>query len=224
MNLIFLGPPGAGKGTQASRLEDRYGVRQLSTGDMLRAAVASGSELGAQVREIMERGDLVPDEIMVRMIAGRIDEPDCSDGFILDGFPRTVPQAEALDEMLEKKGLHLDHVIELKVDDAILVERVSGRFTCARCGAGYHDKYNRPKVDGVCDECGSTEFVRRKDDNAETVAQRLRAYHAQTAPLLPYFRQKGVLRSVDGMKSIDEVTAEIEEIIESGKRLAQAVD
>jgi len=181
MNLILLGPPGAGKGTQAKRLEDRHSLVQLSTGDMLRAVVASGVPLGQQAKEIMAAGKLMPDELMIEMIADRISKPDCATGFILDGFPRTVPQAEALDRMLEDKGLKLDQVIEMKVDDAALVERITGRYTCAKCGQGYHDKFQTPKVDGVCDVCGSTEFTRRADDNAETVTTRLAAYHKQTA-------------------------------------------
>lgn len=213
MNLILLGPPGAGKGTQAQRLEQVYGLKQLSTGDMLRAAVASGSALGKEVKAIMERGDLVPDGIMIKMIADRIGEPDCAGGFILDGFPRTVPQAEALDRMLAEKGLGLDHVIELKVDDAALVARISGRYTCASCGMGYHDANRKPKVAGVCDACGGKEFVRRKDDNAETVAARLKAYHSQTAPLLPYYRERGTLVTVDGMGAIDAVARAIDEIV-----------
>lgn len=216
MNLILLGPPGAGKGTQAQRLEARYGLKQLSTGDMLRAAVASGSPLGQEVKGIMERGELVSDAIIVRMIADRIGQPDCANGFILDGFPRTVPQAEALDRMLAEKGLRLDHVIELKVDDAALVARISGRFSCAKCGANYHDTNRKPRQDGVCDACGSTEFVRRKDDNAETVATRLRAYHSQTAPLLPYYQGRGALKSVDGMASIEDVAAALDKIIGKG--------
>ena len=175
MNLILLGPPGAGKGTQAKRLEDAYGLIQLSTGDMLRAAVASGSEIGQKAREIMERGELVSDEIMIAMIRDRIQQPDCVHGFILDGFPRTTVQAEVLDAMLANMDVKIDHVIEMTVDDAALVERITGRYSCAKCGAGYHDKYQLPETDGVCDKCGSTEFSRRKDDKAETVTSRLQA-------------------------------------------------
>lgn len=209
MNLILLGPPGAGKGTQAKILEDSHGVVQLSTGDMLRELVAKGGPLGEQAKEIMGAGKLMPDELMVQMISERIEQPDCAKGLILDGFPRTVPQAEALDGMLADKGLKLDAVVLMDVDDAILTERITGRFTCAKCGAGYHDTFNKPKVDGVCDACGSTEFKRRADDNAETVKTRLDAYHKQTAPILPYYERKGVLRKVDGMAAIDEVTRQI---------------
>jgi adenylate kinase len=213
MNVILLGPPGAGKGTQAKRLEDRYALAQLSTGDLLRALVAGGSPLGKQAKEIMEAGKLMPDALMVAMIAERIAKPDCANGFILDGFPRTVPQAGALDGMLEEKGLKLDHVIEMAVDDAALVERITGRFTCAACGAGYHEKFQRPKSEGVCDVCGSTGFTRRADDNAETVKARLAAYHEQTAPILPYYRSRGVLERVDGMAEINDVTRQIEALL-----------
>lgn len=214
MNLVLLGPPGTGKGTQARRLQRLYGVIQLSTGDMLRAAAAAGSELGKKVRTIIEAGALVPDEIMVEMISLRLEKPDRANGFVLDGFPRTTPQADAFDKMLAQKGMKLDRVIEIKVDDAVLIERIVGRFSCARCGAGYHEKFRRPRVDGVCDSCGSTEFTRRKDDNVETVRARLEAYHRQTAPLLPYYREKGLLETVDGTGSIAEVAGRIEALLE----------
>ncbi len=210
MNLILLGPPGAGKGTQARRLEDGRGLVQLSTGDMLRAMVAEGGPLGQQAKEIMSAGKLMPDDLMVKIIGERISKPDVANGFILDGFPRTVAQAEALDVMLAEKGLKLDHVIEMKVDDEALVERITGRYTCATCGKGYHDVFEKPKVDGVCDSCGGTEFKRRADDNAETVKTRLAQYHEQTAPILPYYQERGVLKTVDGMADIDEVTGQIE--------------
>ena len=216
MNLILLGPPGAGKGTQAQDLERRHSLVQLSTGDMLRATIASGSDLGKKLKEIVESGALVPDDIMIRMIAERIAEPDCKNGFILDGFPRTTAQAEALDKMLSDKGLELDHVIEMAVDADVLAKRIGGRFSCAKCGAGYHDEFQKPAVDGVCDHCGSREFSRRADDNPETVKARLEAYEKQTAPLLPYYRNKGQLRSVDAMASIEDVTREIEKVVAVG--------
>jgi adenylate kinase len=222
MNVILLGPPGAGKGAQSEMLEDKYGLKQLSTGDMLRAAVASGSELGKQAKSIMEAGQLVPDEVMIGLISERIDQPDCKDGFILDGFPRSVPQAEALDRMLAEKGLQLDAVIELEVDEGALIDRIVHRFSCARCGAGYNDKFKLPKVDGVCDECGSTEFVRRPDDNAETMQKRLDAYHKQTAPILPYYRERGLLVGVDGMASMPEVFRQIEGVIKNPPARATA--
>lgn len=213
MNLILLGPPGAGKGTQARRLEDTRGLVQLSTGDMLRAMVAEGGPLGQQAKEIMSAGKLMPDALMVEMIGERISKPDVTNGFILDGFPRTVAQAEALDKMLADKGLKLDHVIEMKVVDDVLVERITGRYTCAKCGKGYHDSFEKPKVEGVCDACGGTEFKRRADDNADTVKTRLAQYHEQTAPILPYYSDRGVLKTVDGMAEIDEVTKQIEGIL-----------
>jgi adenylate kinase len=217
MNLILLGPPGAGKGTQAKRLEQRHGLVQLATGDMLRRAVASGSPLGEKVKAIMEAGRLVPDEIIIEMIADRIAAPDAAHGFILDGFPRTVPQAEALDAMLAEHGRKLDHVILMEVDEAALVDRIAGRFTCQACGASYHERYKRPRVEGVCDVCGSTDLVHRADDRPEAVATRLAAYRNQTAPILPYYRARGILRSVDGVAEIDEVTREIEAVIAGGE-------
>lgn len=213
MNLILLGPPGAGKGTQAERLCDEFNLIQLSTGDMLREEVKSGSELGRTAKEIMERGDLVPDDLMIAMIAGRIDTGNGGDGVILDGFPRTTAQAEALDAMLVEKGLKMDHVVQITVDENAVVERISGRFSCAECGAGYHDIFKRPKQEGVCDICGATEFNRRADDNAETVRSRLEAYREQTAPILPYYEGKGSLQAVDGMGSIDDVFGRIKAAI-----------
>ncbi len=213
MIVILFGPPGAGKGTQAQRIEKTRGLVQLSTGDMLRAAVASGSEMGKLAKEKMDAGLLMPDEVVVGIIRDRIQQDDCKGGFLLDGFPRNVPQAEALDAMLTEQGLTLDAVIEMKVDDQILVDRISGRYTCANCNAGYHDSNLKPAKEGVCDHCGGTEFKRRPDDNAETVAKRLEEYYAQTAPLLPYYAEKGALKQVDGMKSIDEVSAQIEAVL-----------
>ncbi|MGC2857068.1 adenylate kinase [Novispirillum sp. DQ9] len=212
--LIFMGPPGGGKGTQAQRLQDDYGIVQLSTGDMLRAAVASGTEIGKKAKAVMDAGQLVSDDIVIGIIDERLDAADCANGFILDGFPRTVAQAEALDKLLADKGMALDAVLELRVPDSLLVDRITGRYTCAKCGAGYHDSFKKPTVEGVCDSCGGTEFKRRADDNAETVKSRLEAYHAQTAPLLPYYEGKGLLTVVDGTLPIDEVTRQLEAALE----------
>jgi len=209
VNLILLGPPGAGKGTQAARLKERYGLAHLSTGDMLREAVAAGTEVGKEAEGIMAKGQLVPDDVVNRVVAERIAKPDCARGFILDGFPRTIAQAEALDRLLAERAIKLDGVIEFEVDDEALVDRIAGRYACAKCGALYHDRSKPTKVPGRCDACGSTEFVRRPDDKPETVRARLRAYHEQTAPLLPYYRERGLLISVDGMAEIDQVSEEI---------------
>ena len=214
MNIILLGPPGAGKGTQAERLEETRRMIQLSTGDMLRAAVAAGSEIGRKVKAVMESGGLVSDDIMISIVADRISQPDCAHGFILDGFPRTADQAAALDRIMAEKGMKLDAVIEMTADDAALTERITGRFACAKCHAGYHDRFKQPKSAGICDQCGSSQFVRREDDNAETVKARLAAYHELTEQIIPYYRKQGILRSVDAMAGIDRVAAEIADVLE----------
>ncbi|MFB2552185.1 adenylate kinase [Ensifer soli] len=215
MRLILLGPPGAGKGTQAQRIVEAYGIPQLSTGDMLRAAVAQQTEVGKRAKAVMDAGRLVSDEIVNAIVSERIDQPDCAKGFILDGYPRTLVQADATEAMLAAKGIALSVVIELKVEDEVLVDRVSGRYTCAKCGTGYHDHNLKPKVDGVCDKCGSTEFKRRADDNPETVRTRLQSYYKDTSPLIGYYWAKKKLTSVDGMAEIDSVTAEINRILDA---------
>ena len=214
LNIILLGPPGAGKGTQAARLQASRGMIQMSTGDMLRQAVASGSPIGLQAKAIMEKGELVSDAIVSALIGERLDSAG-DKGAIFDGYPRTRAQAEALDLLLSERGRKLDHVIELAVDEDALVDRITGRFTCAKCGTGYHDTFKQPKVPGVCDVCGSTEFVRRKDDNEQTVRTRMAEYRAKTAPILPYYEQHGLVRRVDGMASVDAVAAQIDAILDS---------
>ena len=214
MNIILLGPPGAGKGTQASKLVADRGMVQLSTGDMLRAAVKAGTPTGQQAKAVMESGGLVSDEIVSALIGEKLDALDSATGVIFDGYPRTAAQATALDELLKLRGRTLDYVIELEVDEAALIERVTGRYTCAKCGEGYHDRFKKPKVDGVCDVCGSTEFKRRPDDNAETVHTRMAEYRAKTAPILPIYEARGLVRPIDGMADIAQVSAAIDGILD----------
>ena len=213
MNVILLGPPGAGKGTQAKVLEQSRGLKQLSTGDMLRSAIAAGSELGVKAKAIMDRGDYVSDDVILAVVAERMNKPDIKAGVVFDGFPRTPAQAEALDGMLAARGQKLDAVIEMKVEDEGLITRISGRYTCAKCGKGYHDSFARPKRGGICDVCGGTEFIRRADDNEKTVRDRLNVYSRQTAPLVSYYAKRGNLHSVDGMADIKVVTASIGRIL-----------
>ena len=214
MNLILLGPPGAGKGTQASQLVKERGLVQLSTGDMLRAAVAAETPVGLQAKSVMASGGLVSDDIVNGILSERLDHPDARAGFILDGYPRTNVQALALDTMLAEKGLHLDHVIELEVNEDALVDRITGRYTCAKCGEGYHDRHKQPRVAGTCDVCGSTEYKRRPDDNAETVRTRMAEYRAKTAPILPHYESQGLVSRVDGMAEMDAVSASINAILD----------
>lgn len=214
MKLILLGPPGAGKGTQAKFLVEAYGIPQLSTGDMLRAAVANQSEVGKQAKAVMDAGKLVSDDIMIALISDRISEADCKNGFILDGFPRTLEQADALYHMLNDRGMKIDNVVSLAVDDDALVQRISGRYTCGSCGEGYHDSFKQPQKEGVCDKCGSTEFVRRPDDNAETLKTRLFAYYKDTAPLLGYYHAYRILSTVNGMGEIADITKQIRKVLD----------
>lgn len=217
MNLVLLGPPGAGKGTQAIRLESERSLVKLSTGDILRAAVAAGTELGRKAGDIMERGQLVPDDLVIGLIAERLDAGDNGKGFILDGFPRTIAQAKALDRLLEERGRHVDAVIEIRVNDEALVRRITGRFSCAACGEGYHEAFKMPKVPGVCDRCGSTESARRRDDTEEVVRPRLEAYHALTEPLIAYYEKQGKLKTVDGMADIEAVHQAIARAVDGVK-------
>ncbi|HEX6376412.1 MAG TPA: adenylate kinase [Allosphingosinicella sp.] len=214
MNIILLGPPGAGKGTQASRLIVERRLVQLSTGDMLREAIKAGSPIGLRAKAIMAAGELVPDEVVDELIASRLDQPERGAGFIFDGYPRTEAQAISLDRLLAERGLKLDHVIELDVEADALIDRIAGRFSCADCGEGYHDRYKLPKVEGVCDVCGSDKFKRRPDDNEATVRTRLAEYRAKTAPILPYYDARGLVRRVDGMAPIEEVERSIERILD----------
>ncbi|MEK9751702.1 MAG: adenylate kinase [Rhodospirillaceae bacterium] len=211
--VILLGPPGSGKGTQAKTIQETHRIVQLSTGELLRAEVASGSDVGKRAKEIIEAGKLVPDALIVELVAARIQKPDCSNGLILDGFPRTLPQAEALDAMLNRAGLAIDHVVEIVVDDEAMIRRITGRFSCSTCGAGYHEEFQKPAVEGVCDKCGGTTFAKRADDNQETVRARLVEYHAQTEPIIGYYEKSGVFSRVDGMASIEEVKRQIDGIL-----------
>ncbi|WP_297056168.1 adenylate kinase [Thermosulfurimonas sp.] len=212
MNIVFLGPPGAGKGTQAKRIAEKYGIPQISTGDMFREHLSKGTELGKKAKEYMDKGQLVPDEIVLGMVEERLKQPDCEKGFILDGFPRTVPQAEALDEMLAKWGKKIDFAIAIEVPDEELVKRLTGRRTCKNCGMMYHIIFKPPKVEGKCDACGG-ELYQRADDNEETVRNRLKVYHESTAPLIEYYEKKGVLHRIDGTGSIDEIFERIVKIL-----------
>ena len=213
MDIILLGPPGAGKGTQAQRLVQQRGMRQLSTGDMLRAAVRAGTPVGLKAKSVMERGELVSDEIVSELIDAELTEMGEGTGAIFDGYPRTAAQAASLDEILARHGRRLDHVIELGVDEDALVDRITGRFTCANCGAGYHDTFKQPVVADVCDACGSTEFKRRPDDNEETVRTRMAEYRAKTAPILPIYEERGIVDRIDGMAGIDDVARAIDAIL-----------
>ncbi|NKB59200.1 MAG: adenylate kinase [Alphaproteobacteria bacterium] len=213
MIMILIGPPGAGKGTQASRIEEFLSIGNLSTGALLRDAIASNSKLGKQAKALVEAGNFVPDDVIIGLVSARIEEPDCENGFILDGFPRTSGQAEALDRLLEKRGKKVDVVVEIKTEDDVVVERINGRFACKTCGEGYHKAFKVPAEDGVCDNCGGTEFEQRADDSEEKIRTRLALYHEQTAPILPYYESRGILRSVDGTKDLDDVTEQLKEVL-----------
>lgn len=213
VNVILLGPPGAGKGTQARMLEEKFGLVQLSTGDLLRAAVAAGTEAGKEAKAVMESGGLVSDEIVLAILKDRLADDDVKAGVILDGFPRTTAQAEALDTLLADIDQGIDAAVSLAVDDEAMVERISGRFTCGSCGEGYHDTFKAPAKSGTCDKCGGTDMKRRADDNAETVRERLKAYHAQTAPLITYYDKKRSLTEINAMAAIDEVASSLETIV-----------
>ena len=218
MRLILSGPPGCGKGTQAQILSQDFQIAHLSTGNLLREAVSIGSKIGLEAKKTMEQGGLVPDAVVISIISERIERQDCDLGFVLDGFPRTLPQAEALDKLLVGKNLAIHSVIEIRVKDELLIERISGRFSCSQCGEGYHDRFKQVKRAGVCDFCGSTEFNRRKDDNERTIRERLCNYYAQTSPVLPYYESKNLLSSVDGMAKIDDVTLAIDRVVNNARK------
>lgn len=213
LHIVFTGAPGCGKGTQARALKEKMQICHLSTGEMLRAEAATGTELGSDIKQLLDKGELVTDELIIAMVSKRIDADDCKTGFILDGFPRTLPQAEILEEMLGKKGITLDAVIEIQVPDEIIMERILGRYACMTCGQGYHDKFLKPKVYGVCDVCGGTTFYRRVDDNKETVSNRLVNYRALTYPTIPFFDKKGLLKTVDGTGTIEAVAKKVNDAL-----------
>ena len=213
--MVLIGPPGAGKGTQASRIEEALLIGNLSTGALLRDAITSQSALGNRPKVLVEGGNFVPDDIMIALVLERINEADCANGFILDGFPRTLTQAEALDELMEERGSKIDAVIELTLNDDIVIERITGRFSCKDCDEGYHKAHKLPEIEGVCDVCGGTEFLQRADDNEAKIRTRLALYHEQTAPILPYYQQRGILISVDGSKNLDNVTGQLKEVLAS---------
>lgn len=211
--VVFTGAPGCGKGTQARILKEKTGIAHLSTGEMLRQYAQKDTPLGKELKSALDRGEFASDEMIIEMVKNRIDEPDCKHGFILDGFPRTLPQAEVLEDMLAEKGIKLDAVLEIQVPDEIIMERILGRYACMKCGAGYHDKFQKPKVWGVCDACGGTEFSRRKDDNKETVQNRLVNYRLLTYPTIPFFESRGLLKTVDGTGTIEAVSRKISAVL-----------